>query len=121
MNRCYKIVQQTVGLSSMSKSDVVTFFKSDSGLQYIPYLKSLCANKYIKQRATLQHFRKYMKMRGKQIKDLTSDWKEGNLISSRQKDGHSCGPFVLMVSFESLSDYIIVIFNNLLNKLLFIL
>ena len=39
-----------------------------------------------------------MKIRGQKIGDLTCEWTDGNLISGRQKDGYSCGPFVLMVN-----------------------
>lgn len=39
-----------------------------------------------------------MKVRSEKIKqDVDSNWKKGNLKSSQQKDGHSCGPFILMV------------------------
>ena len=39
-----------------------------------------------------------MKKRAKKVSDLNCEWKDGNIISSVQKDGSSCGPFVLMVT-----------------------
>ena len=40
-----------------------------------------------------------MKIRSEKIKDdIDANWKSGNLKSSQQKDGHSCGLFILMVN-----------------------
>lgn len=42
--------------------------------------------------------RRYMRIRAKKVKDLDCTWEKGDLRSSRQRDGHSCGLFVLMVN-----------------------
>ncbi|XP_071121786.1 uncharacterized protein [Mytilus edulis] len=45
----------------------------------------------------VQLWRNYMKVRSEKIKqDVDCNWKKGNLKSSQQNDGHSCGPFILM-------------------------
>ncbi|XP_052089370.1 uncharacterized protein LOC127726069 [Mytilus californianus] len=44
----------------------------------------------------IENWRKYVEKRGKEVGKLSGPWKNGNLISGHQKDGHSCGPFVLM-------------------------
>nr|XP_022321445.1 uncharacterized protein LOC111123426 [Crassostrea virginica] len=44
----------------------------------------------------IEHWRRYMRIRAKKVKDLDCTWEKGDLRSSRQRDGHSCGLFVLM-------------------------
>ena len=41
-----------------------------------------------------------MKKRGEVVQDLDGEWRNGKILSGRQMDGHSCGPFVLMVFFS---------------------
>lgn len=44
--------------------------------------------------------RTFMKKRGEVVQDLDGEWRNGKILSGRQMDGHSCGPFVLMVFFS---------------------
>ncbi|XP_048237165.1 ubiquitin-like-specific protease 1 [Haliotis rufescens] len=43
----------------------------------------------------IEKWKKYMKLRASVAGELP-DWEEGDLVSSKQCDGSSCGPFVLM-------------------------
>ena len=42
-----------------------------------------------------------MQIRGNLVRELTGEWKTGDLESSDQKDDSSCGPFTLMVIIET--------------------
>lgn len=42
-----------------------------------------------------------MHNRSRLVGELDGEWKTGHLMSAQQKDGNSCGPFVLMVSISN--------------------
>ncbi|XP_071850934.1 uncharacterized protein [Apostichopus japonicus] len=41
-------------------------------------------------------WKKFMHNRSRLVGELDGEWKTGHLMSAQQKDGNSCGPFVLM-------------------------
>ena len=45
-------------------------------------------------------YREFMRARSKVVKELDGGWTTSHLQSSPQTDGHSCGPFVMVVSIE---------------------
>ena len=52
-----------------------------------------------------------MEIRSKAVGDLDVEWESGSNESSNQTDGHSCGPFVLLVIISCFS-----LINNALNS-----